>query len=744
MELRLKNVTSYNKNNFTKLNLNAKINILYGQNGSGKSTISNFFYKPNDKAFDECECQSLENYRPLVYNLKFIEDNFYNKNEQKGIFTLSKDNAVIEKEITDKEIVKKSLTEQYREKKGIKEKLEKDNENANNICIESVWSKTESIRSSQLRNLMSGSLGSKKSFFSKIKDLPRLPSINLNLLAEEYSELLKHKNSELPLITTMNLQEMSTNEVNLLTTPIIGSNNSYLSETIKRLGNLDWIKKGKELYIRNQTCPFCQENTITPEFTTAIESIFDESYSNRVNKIKLIKENYQNNDNIHFDKIKNDIESCEILNNTEKKKITNDILILEKIFQNNLNRINEKINTPSIQVDLERDHAIENSLIYDITECNKKITEINNKVRKFKENENSIKGKIWGGIRDLCNAEFEKLNEQETAIKAEHERIDKEIEDIVKNGKENNKKIKELRSQVSNIDETIDSINLKLKSLGITGFSIEKHYEAENSYAISRPEPYDGDNVYKSLSEGEKTLITFLYFLECCKGKTDKNDEDERDLFVVIDDPISSLSQNYIYDIASIIHYEIIENPITRKVLILTHNLYFFHELIKLSPKSKKDKIFKRDYHLGRITKNDFSKFSDIEKNSLQNEYQSLWQILKDAENGNINKVIVPNVMRNILEYYFAFVHKTDELQSQLNELAKNEENNNFKAFFRFINRGSHSDSTNITDMGDISPEAYMKQLRNIFMLMGNEQHYIKMIEEKDDGDDVATAQATH
>lgn len=744
MELRLKNVTSYNKNDFTKLDLHAKVNILYGQNGSGKSTISNFFYNPSDKLFNDCECQSLGNYRTLVYNSKFTEDNFHNKNEQKGIFTLSKENTEIEKEIAEKEILRESLSEKYREKKGVKEKLKENSERNNNTCIESVWSKTDSIRASQLRNLMSGSLGSKKSFFSKVKSSPRLQSINLNLLAEEYSELLKYKNSELPLIKTIILPEISIDEVNLLTTPIIDSSNSYLSETIRRLGNLDWMKKGKELYINNQTCPFCQENTITPNFITAIESIFDESYENRVNKIKIIKENYQMNTSIHFEKLKNEIELCELLNNTEKKKIINDIIILEKIVQKNLNIINEKINTPSIQVTLERDHAIEKSLSYDINECNKKITEINNKVREFKDNENSIKGKIWGGIRDLCNEEFERLNQQENSINAEYEKINKDIDDIVRNGKENSNKIKELRSQVSNIDETIDAINSRLKTLGITGFHIEKKTESENSYVISRSEAYDGENVYKSLSEGEKTLITFLYFLECCKGKTEKNDEDERDLFVVIDDPISSLSQNYIYDIASIIHYEIIENHITKKILILTHNLYFFHELIKLSPKSRKDKIFKRDYYLGRITKNDYSKFSDIDKNSLQNEYQSLWQILKDAENGEVNKVIIPNVMRNILEYYFAFVHRTDELQSKLNELAKNEENTNFRAFFRFINRGSHSDSINITDMGDITPGIYMKQLRNIFKLMGNEQHYIKMIEEKDDEENVATAQETH
>ncbi|MCE4424548.1 AAA family ATPase, partial [Escherichia coli] len=56
MKLKLKNVTSYHKEYFTELDLSKKINILYGQNGCGKSTISNYFYNPKDTAYKECVC----------------------------------------------------------------------------------------------------------------------------------------------------------------------------------------------------------------------------------------------------------------------------------------------------------------------------------------------------------------------------------------------------------------------------------------------------------------------------------------------------------------------------------------------------------------------------------------------------------------------------------------------------------------------------------------------------------------
>jgi len=103
MELRLKNITSYSKEQTTKIDLRKKINIIYGQNGAGKSTISNFFYNMSDASFKECECTFIQHYRPFVYNAKFIEENFFNTAEQKGVFTLSKENADIEKEIAEKE-----------------------------------------------------------------------------------------------------------------------------------------------------------------------------------------------------------------------------------------------------------------------------------------------------------------------------------------------------------------------------------------------------------------------------------------------------------------------------------------------------------------------------------------------------------------------------------------------------------------------------------------------------------------
>lgn len=84
-----------------------------------------------------------------------------------------------------------------------------------------------------------------KGIFCAITKNISLPTTSLEQLSKEYSELVKHKNKDIPLISALFPFTLSIEDRQLLSTPIIDSSNSYLSETIKRLQNLDWVKKEK-------------------------------------------------------------------------------------------------------------------------------------------------------------------------------------------------------------------------------------------------------------------------------------------------------------------------------------------------------------------------------------------------------------------------------------------------------------------------------------------------------------------
>ena len=100
-------------------------------------------------------------------------------------------------------------------------------------------------------------------------------------------------------------------------------------------------------------------------------------------------------------------------------------------------------------------------------------------------------------------------------------------------------------------------------------------------YQIVRP---NGTVVKDTLSEGEYTFISFLYFYHLVKGSIESSGVTERRI-VVIDDPISSLDSNILFIVSNLVKSlieECLENyrkATIRQIFISTHNIYFHKEV---------------------------------------------------------------------------------------------------------------------------------------------------------------------
>ena len=214
--------------------------------------------------------------------------------------------------------------------------------------------------------------------------------------------------------------------------------------------------------------------------------------------------------------------------------------------------------------------------------------------------------------------------------------------------KTHNETIREQQKNTVNIEKAITSINDGLADLGLDDFRIEKH--SENLYKIVRGSQ-DSDT-FQTLSEGEKMIISFLYFIELCRGKKSATDVGRKKI-IVIDDPISSLSHIFIFNIGQLIKQEFLFSDTYEQAFVLTHSLYFFYELT--DPKHKRRKESQK---LFRMTKNcDGSKIFDMKYEEIQNDYYSYWQIVKDDKQ---SPALIANCMRNIIEYFFGFIEKKD------------------------------------------------------------------------------------
>lgn len=87
----------------------------------------------------------------------------------------------------------------------------------------------------------------------------------------------------------------------------------------------------------------------------------------------------------------------------------------------------------------------------------------------------------------------------------------------------------------------------------------------------------DGKKAYH-LSEGECSLLAFCYFL----AKLDDTDTRDSKPIIWIDDPISSLDSNHIFFVYSLLSQEVIERQAHSQLFISTHNLDFLKFLKRL------------------------------------------------------------------------------------------------------------------------------------------------------------------
>lgn len=84
------------------------------------------------------------------------------------------------------------------------------------------------------------------------------------------------------------------------------------------------------------------------------------------------------------------------------------------------------------------------------------------------------------------------------------------------------------------------------------------------------------------LSDGEKNIIGFCYYLAVTHKKINKK-LDYDNLLFVIDDPISSMDYHYVYQVSDIIRNLYNELKIDKKkyrYIILTHNYEFLNLLM--------------------------------------------------------------------------------------------------------------------------------------------------------------------
>lgn len=238
-----------------------------------------------------------------------------------------------------------------------------------------------------------------------------------------------------------------------------------------------------------------------------------------------------------------------------------------------------------------------------------------------------------------------------------------------------------------------------------------------------------------SLSEGERTFITFLYFAQSLQGSP-QDETEPHDLLAVVDDPISSLDSDVLYAVSTLVR-RIVEDVAAgtgrvRQLLLMTHNAHFHKDVTYRPHGGPKTGTWK--FGVVRKRSGQPSSVELRDDNPIQTAYGALWdEVRMSASQPSESAVGLQNTLRRILETYFKVLGGVDD--PTIISKFDGDDQVICRSLFAWVNAGSHS----IFDELDYSAspstvEANLIVFRRIFEEHGQLGHYSMMMGESSDG----------
>jgi wobble nucleotide-excising tRNase len=190
-----------------------------------------------------------------------------------------------------------------------------------------------------------------------------------------------------------------------------------------------------------------------------------------------------------------------------------------------------------------------------------------------------------------------------------------------------------------------------------------------------------GEKIAENLSEGEKTAISFSYFLVTLESLFRENKL--FDYIIFIDDPISSLDGNHIAQVYSLINSFFFRQNINpddanqyvncfKQLFLSTHNFEFFSFLKDSKRLNKKNT--NQYYFIKRVSENQ-STIQELPKSlrDYKSEYIYLFDLIYNfhdlgCQESDEKYILMPNAVRRFLEIYtlFKLPDSTDNVDARL------------------------------------------------------------------------------
>jgi len=724
----IKKIATYDETGIEITDLK-KVNFIYGANGSGKTTVTKFVHKSTEALFTNCSLVWKDGFpiKALVYNKDFKEANF-GKGNFDGVFTLGQATKEEIEAIKKMQIELAEIKEKGIKKKESLEKLSADKLGIENEYKDNAWVDIYKKYEIEFKEAFKGVM-QKESFKTKILNEFQINTASLKKydeLKEKAKTIFGKTPTTMIPITVIDFARILKIETDTIwQKKIIGKADVEIAKLIQKLNLNDWVNEGRNYLQEDEVCPFCQQKTITEDFRQQIEGYFDEAFLMDTGMVKAYSEEY-NRLALNLTNILLQIETSEKGNMESKLDTETFSAYLKTVssqFISNKELLNNKIKEPSRSIDLVSVKEQLENIQQIITEANLAIATHNSIVNNYTIERSGLIKDIWKYLAEENKTKIQTFNKKVNGLGRGISALTKQKQNLGNEYIVLDRKIKNANKNVTSVQPSVDKINKTLNCYGFTNFKIVSSTIEKNKYQIQRE---DGTIAESTLSEGEITFITFLYFLQLAKGSTQQETISEERI-LVIDDPISSLDSNVLFVVSSLLK-EIIKSikkseGEIKQLILLTHNVYFHKEVSFIDGRTTENGdtfywILRRNHNVSSIQ-------SFGMKNPIHSSYELLWQELK---NRNSSGITTQNTMRRIIENYFKLLGKygDDVLISKFPTLPDQEI---CRSLICWINDGSHNIPDDLyVEHLETTIDKYFEVFKNIFTQMGHPEHYNMMM----------------
>ena len=320
----------------------------------------------------------------------------------------------------------------------------------------------------------------------------------------------------------------------------------------------------------------------------------------------------------------------------------------------------------------------------------------------------------------------------------------KEISELGIEKEKRESEIKALKAQIERTDIALDYINEELQYVFYTDKKL-KLVAGDGCYKLM----INGRNVPpKKISVGERNVLGLCYFFAKLFSEKKKEEKYKDEILLVIDDPVSSFDYGNRLGVMSLLRYQFTSiktgNPNSR-IIVLTHELRSAFDLVKI----------RSEMNNGMRAKKKFLELVDktVKEREVSNEYKKMLEYVFEYAKSSVDDEEGPaetgigNVMRRVAEAFSSFCYnvKFEEMMCREGVLKAipGEKQRYYENFmYRLALNGESHMEERVYDLNTITPyftkQEKIQTAKSLLLFLSyvNREHLSCYFSKEKDGDE--------